>query len=107
MILNLNLTTKIFLILRSLVKRHPAEQYFQLCDNLMELDKSSKQAGRSEASRKAGRHSCSNTVIAGSNSSNTAGAAGSNSSTNAVADNFRFININYNFHPFPYSAALV
>ena len=72
----------------------------------MELDKSSKQTGKSEAGRKAGSL-VSNTVVAGSNSSNAAVAAGSNSSINAVAANFRFISINYNFHPFPYSAALV
>ena len=82
----------------------------------MELDKSSKQAGRSEAGKHAGSFvsntvvagsNSSNTVVAGSNSSNTAVAACSNSSINAVAANFRSISINYNIYPFPYSAALV
>ena len=48
-----------------------------------------------------------NTVVVGSNNSNTAVAAGSNSNITVVAANFRLISIIYNFHPFPYSAALV
>ena len=74
----------------------PAEQYFQLCGNLKELDQSSKQAGRSEEGRKAGRQAILPEIL-GSNSSNTTVAAGSNSSINVVAANFRFISINYNF----------
>ena len=76
----------------------------------MELDKSSKLAGRSEAGRKVSTQAgslVSNTVVAGSNSSNVAVAAGSNSSNIAVAANFRFISINHNFQPFSYLAALV
>ena len=70
----------------------------------MEFDKLSKQgAGPRKASRQAGSL-VSNTVVAGSYSSNT---AGTNSSINAVAAYFRFISINYNFHPLLYSAALV
>ena len=57
----------------------------------MEVDKSSKQAGRQAGSN------VSNTVAAGSNSSNTAVAAGRNSIINAVGANCRFFSINYNF----------
>ena len=73
----------------------------------MELDKSSKQAGRSEAGRRQTGSLVNYIVVAGSNSNNTAVAAGSNININAVATNFRFISIKYNFYPFPYSAALV
>ena len=51
----------------------PAEQYFQLCGNRMELDKSSKQAGR-----QAGGSLVSNTAVAAGSTV----AAGSNSVTN-------------------------
>ena len=33
----------------------PAEQHFQLCGNLIEIDKSSNQAGRSEEGRQSGQ----------------------------------------------------